>query len=179
MGFFFTLKFKTGYYIMKIKHNLGGSNFVFHYKYFNFCCRHNNKTPGPKSYETVSIYPCLGKYFHITYVQNTGAAFSILKGKTFLFTAVSSVIILTIIYILIKYPIKRKIFGIVMAMILGGAFGNLIDRLRYGYVVDFLDFRVWPVFNIADCAIVLGVVVLAYLITFHPEFRNLNIKNRR
>lgn len=129
-----------------------------------------------KPYQSI---PVLENIFHITYVQNTGAAFSILKGKTFLFTAVSSVIILTIIYILIKYPIKRKIFGIVMAMILGGAFGNLIDRLRYGYVVDFLDFRVWPVFNIADCAIVLGVVVLAYLITFHPEFRNLNIKNRR
>lgn len=59
-----------------------------------------------------------------------------------------------------------------MAMILGGAVGNLIDRLRYGYVVDFLDFRIWPVFNIADCAIVIGVLILTYLITFHPEFQS-------
>jgi signal peptidase II len=51
--------------------------------------------------------------------------------------------------------------------------GNFIDRLRFGYVVDFLDFRVWPVFNIADCAIVIGVLILAYLITFHPEYQSL------
>lgn len=123
--------------------------------------------------------PVLDNIFHITYVQNTGAAFSILKGKTFFFTVVSFIVILVITFILIKHPIKHKAVGIVMAMILGGAIGNLIDRLRFGYVVDFLDFRVWPVFNIADCAIVLGVLILAYLITFHPDYQSLYSKNRR
>ena len=60
-----------------------------------------------------------------------------------------------------------------MGLILGGAIGNLIDRVRYGYVVDFLDFRIWPVFNIADCAIVIGVIVLVYLITFDSEFQSI------
>lgn len=125
---------------------------------------------GLEPYESI---PVIRNIFHITYVQNTGAAFSILKGKTFLFTTVSFVVILGIIFILIKYPIKRKIFGIVMGLILGGAIGNLIDRVRYGYVVDFLDFRIWPVFNIADCAIVIGVIVLVYLITFDSEFQSI------
>jgi signal peptidase II len=117
--------------------------------------------------------PVIKNVFHITYVQNTGAAFSILKDKTFLFTVVSSIVIVIITLVLIKLPAKHKAFGIVMALILGGAMGNFIDRLRFGYVVDFLDFRVWPVFNIADCAIVIGVLILAYLITFHPEYQSL------
>jgi signal peptidase II len=129
-----------------------------------------------KPYQSIPIFKNI---FHITYVQNTGAAFSILQGKTLFFAIVSSIIIVTIVFILIKYPIKVKVYGIVMAMILGGAVGNLIDRLRYGYVVDFLDFRVWPVFNIADCAIVVGVLILTYLITFHPDFQSLYSKNRR
>ena len=53
---------------------------------------------------------------------------------------------------------------------------GLADRLRYGYVVDFLDFRIWPVFNIADCFVVIGVLILAYLIMFHPEFQSLSDK---
>lgn len=121
-------------------------------------------------YESI---PILKNIFHITYVQNTGAAFSILKGRTFFFTTVSSIVILVIIFFVIKYPIKERAFGIVMGMILGGALGNLIDRVRYGYVVDFIDFRIWPVFNVADCAIVVGVLILVYFIAFHPEFQSL------
>lgn len=119
-----------------------------------------------KPYESV---PVLNNIFHITYVQNTGAAFSILKGKTLFFTVVSFIAVLLIIFILIQYPFKAKIYGVVTAMVLGGAMGNLVDRLRYGYVVDFLDFRIWPVFNVADCAIVVGVLVLVYLIVFDPK----------
>lgn len=129
--------------------------------------------------EPYDSIPVIKNIFHITYVQNTGAAFSILKGKIFFFTAVSVIITLIIIFIMIKYPIKEKILGIAMAMVLGGAVGNLIDRLRYGYVVDFLDFRIWPVFNIADCAIVVGTLILAYLITFRAEPGSLQSKNRR
>ncbi len=129
--------------------------------------------------EPYDSIPVIKNIFHITYVQNTGAAFSILKGKIFFFAAVSVIITLIIIFIMIKYPIKEKILGIAMAMVLGGAVGNLIDRLRYGYVVDFLDFRIWPVFNIADCAIVVGTLILAYLITFRAEPGSLQSKNRR
>ncbi|NLZ54251.1 MAG: signal peptidase II [Thermoanaerobacteraceae bacterium] len=130
-----------------------------------------------KNMQPYQTIPVIDNIFHITYVQNTGAAFSILKGKTLFFTMVSSVVILAIVLILIKHPIKNKVFRIVIAMILGGAIGNLVDRLRFGYVVDFLDFRVWPVFNIADCAIVVGALILAYFITFHPDFQSLHSKN--
>jgi len=127
-------------------------------------------------YESI---PVIDNIFHITYVQNTGAAFSILKGKTLFFAVVSLIIVAIIALILFKFPIKQRILGNGLAMILGGALGNLIDRLRFGYVVDFLDFRVWPVFNIADCLIVVGVIILAYIIMFHPDNQTMGSKNRR
>jgi len=115
--------------------------------------------------------PVIKGIFHITYVQNTGAAFSILRGKTYFFIMVSIVIILAVIIFLRKVPPEKKLLRIAMALVLGGAAGNnLIDRLRFGYVVDFLDFRIWPVFNIADSAIVVGVIILAYLMIFDPGF---------
>lgn len=112
--------------------------------------------------------PIIKGIFHITYVQNTGAAFSILKGKTQFFTIVSMGIIIAIVIFSMKVPAEKKMLRIVMALVLGGAAGNLIDRFRFGYVVDFFDFRIWPVFNIADSAIVVGVIILACLITFDP-----------
>ncbi|HHY43024.1 MAG TPA: signal peptidase II [Thermoanaerobacterales bacterium] len=121
-----------------------------------------------KPYQTI---PVINDIFHITYVQNPGAAFGIFNGKTFFITAISLAVILIIAFVLIKYPIKHNVLKIVLALILGGAIGNLVDRLRYGYVVDFLDFRIWPVFNISDCAIVVGVIILVYLIMFHPDFQ--------
>ncbi|WP_342774531.1 signal peptidase II [Biomaibacter acetigenes] len=114
--------------------------------------------------------PIIKGIFHITYVQNTGAAFSILQGKTYFFTIVSLAIILAIIFFLRKVPPEKRLLRFVMALVLGGAAGNLIDRFRFGYVVDFFDFRIWPVFNIADSAIVVGVIILAYLIAFDPGF---------
>ena len=178
-GIFFALKFKTRYYIIENNINLGGRNLYFIISILILAADIITKYLVQRAMKPYQSIPVLKNIFHITYVQNTGAAFSILKGKTFFFTAVSFIIILAIVFILIKNPIKERVFGIVMAMILGGAVGNLVDRLRYGYVVDFLDFRVWPVFNIADCAIVIGVLILVYLITFHPEYQSLYSKNRR
>ncbi|WP_422448216.1 signal peptidase II [Thermoanaerobacterium sp. DL9XJH110] len=123
--------------------------------------------------------PIITDVFHITYVQNTGAAFSILRGKTYFFTMVSILIILMIVYYAKKIPAGKKLLRFTLALICGGAAGNLVDRLRYGYVVDFLDFRVWPVFNIADSAIVAGVLILAYLIAFDAEIQGLLNKDGR
>lgn len=98
--------------------------------------------------------------FHLTPISNTGAAFGILKSQTIFFTAVS---IFTAIAIIIYIRKKRDNLpsrDIALALILGGASGNIIDRLRLGYVVDFLDFRVWPVFNVADSAITIGALLL-------------------
>ena len=105
--------------------------------------------------EGMSI-PVINGLFHITYVLNTGAAFGLFAGQRALFIAVGSLLfIVTAVYY--RYIVRQGIFFQVgVALFLGGALGNLIDRIRFGQVVDFLDFRIWPVFNIADIAICLG-----------------------
>ena len=95
--------------------------------------------------------------FTITYVRNYGAAFGILQSKT-LFLITLSIAVILLVWInrnkLSGYP---KVFQVGLGLALGGALGNLVDRIRLGYVVDFLDFHFWPVFNLADIAIVCGV----------------------
>lgn len=106
--------------------------------------------------------PALRPFVTITHVTNTGAAFGILPDKgTFLVL----VAVLVIVGILVYYrylPADRLLVRASLGLQLGGALGNLLDRLRYGHVVDFVDFKIWPVFNVADSAIVVGVLILAY-----------------
>lgn len=103
-------------------------------------------------------------FFNITYVRNTGAAWSILSGKTWLLIIVSLIIIALIVFYIYKNKPKTKIEKISYSMIIGGAIGNLIDRIIYGYVVDFLDFNIfgydYPIFNLADSFILIGVILL-------------------
>ena len=106
-------------------------------------------------------------FFSIYYVKNTGAAFSILEDNTTL------LIFITVIFILIIHKYIKsetnftKLSSISLGMVLGGMFGNLIDRICYGYVIDFLDFNLFgypfPIFNIADTAIVIGIFTLIIL----------------
>ena len=98
--------------------------------------------------------------FHLTLVHNSGAAFGIFRGLTVFFTAISALAIIAIAIYLKKRKKPHFVKDTALALILGGAAGNLVDRLRFGYVVDFLDFRVWPVFNVADSAITVGVGLL-------------------
>lgn len=98
--------------------------------------------------------------FYLTLVHNTGAAFGIFKNQTLFFTVVS---ILAIIFIVIYIKKLSNISPIIktgLALILGGALGNLVDRLCFGYVIDFLDFKIWPVFNLADSSITVGTFLL-------------------
>lgn len=99
--------------------------------------------------------------FHITLVLNNGAAFGLLKNWTVLFVLFSFAAIALIILFIARSPGMSLMLATSLAFILGGAAGNLVDRVRFGYVIDFLDFRVWPVFNIADSAINIGIVILA------------------
>ncbi|WP_106005893.1 signal peptidase II [Neomoorella humiferrea] len=106
--------------------------------------------------------PVINSFFHLTYVNNPGAAFGLFAYKTPVFVAIT---VLVVAVILIAYrilPPGSPVMRLALALITGGALGNLIDRLRFGYVVDFLDFRVWPVFNLADVAIVSGVILLCW-----------------
>jgi signal peptidase II len=107
--------------------------------------------------QSIAIIPNI---FHFTFVLNDGTAFSLLKGQNTALAVFSAFAIIAIII----YAVKRKGLSLaesaVLGLILGGALGNLFDRIRFGYVVDFLDFRVWPVFNIADSAITIGMFIL-------------------
>ena len=98
--------------------------------------------------------------FHITLVLNSGAAFGLLKNWAAFFIIFSFVAIALIILFIAKSSGMSLMLATSLSLILGGAAGNLVDRLKFGYVIDFLDFRIWPVFNIADSAISIGIVLL-------------------
>ncbi|MBU0615447.1 MAG: signal peptidase II [Nanoarchaeota archaeon] len=103
--------------------------------------------------------PLIPNILHFTYTQNTGAGFGIFRGFNTGLIWVSLIIIGTILYNMDKVPDKqlpRLGFGFV----LGGAIGNLIDRISFSYVIDFIDFRIWPTFNLADSFITIGAVLL-------------------
>ena len=107
--------------------------------------------------------PLIPQILHLTYVQNTGAAFGLFKGRQLVFVAVS---VAVVAWILWEFGRQRGTAGRLnlwaAGLVLGGAVGNLVDRLRLGYVVDFIDVRVWPVFNIGDSAITIGVTLLIW-----------------
>ena len=105
--------------------------------------------------------------FSITYIHNTGAAFSMLAGKTqvlALFQVITIGVILG--YYILKGRKSHPLLRISLAMIVAGGIGNLIDRLTLGYVVDFLDFHFWPIFNVADIGVSAGCVLLAGYVFF-------------
>jgi len=97
--------------------------------------------------------------FHITYSHNYGASFGLLEGYTWLFILFSFIVIGAAAYYWKRIPNKKSVIWMT-ALVLAGAIGNLIDRLAYGYVIDFFDFRIWPIFNIADLALMIGCVGL-------------------
>jgi len=113
--------------------------------------------------------PVVNNVFHLTLVYNTGSAFGIFREHNWLLIYTSIVAIIGILFILLRRPNfysgkYRYYWYYALIFILSGATGNLIDRLRLGYVVDFLDFRIWPVFNIADSLITCGVAALLFLL---------------
>ena len=115
-------------------------------------------------YESVAVMP----FFNLTYVHNTGAAFSFLSeagGWQRWFFAALAIIMSTIMTLwLTRLKAHETLLAVSLSLILGGAMGNLIDRLAYGYVIDFLDVYYqtwhWPAFNIADSAITIGVALM-------------------
>lgn len=111
--------------------------------------------------------PLLPPILHLTYVQNTGAAFGLFKGQQALFVLLSLLVIGVIIWELAAKRVHAASTLWGSGLVLGGAIGNLIDRLRLGYVIDFIDLRVWPVFNVGDSAITIGVALLI-LSQFRP-----------
>lgn len=120
-----------------------------------------------KDGRTITIIP---NFFRLVYVENFGAAFGILQNKRWIFVIISIIVILAIVLLLLRNYSKLNPFvKISLAVLLGGAIGNFIDRIRLGYVVDFLSFRLFnayefPVFNIADVFIVIGTFLIFVLV---------------
>ncbi|NTW97297.1 MAG: signal peptidase II, partial [Oscillochloris sp.] len=112
--------------------------------------------------ETMTRFiPVVGDTARIAYSHNTGVAFSLFQGMPQLLTFTSLGIIAAAIYFyLTQLPNQRTFVQIILGFILGGAFGNLIDRVRLGYVVDFISVGWFPIFNLADSAISVGAVLL-------------------
>ena len=112
--------------------------------------------------------------FHLTYVQNTGAAFSSFSGMRWLFVAIFVILTAAIIYEYFKKPMSfSKLERWCIAAIYGGGLGNVIDRIRLGYVVDMVDvdFMKFAVFNVADCFIVCGAILMVVsLVFFNKKF---------
>lgn len=106
--------------------------------------------------------PIIEKVFHLTYILNPGAAFGIFAHNRLFFIAIAVIVIGIIIWArreILASPWEVKAG---CGLFLGGAIGNLIDRARQGLVIDFFDFRIWPVFNIADIAICIGVGLIIW-----------------
>ena len=115
----------------------------------------------------IGSVPIAGEYIRLTYVQNRGAAFGLFQDQTYFFVVVGVVVVGAIVASYRYIPEPSWLLNVSLGLQMGGAIGNLIDRIRVGYVVDFIDLTFWPVFNIADSAISVGVVGLA-LTTLFP-----------
>lgn len=115
--------------------------------------------------DTIEAIPGL---LNFIYVKNTGAAFSILSDKTGLLSVISIAVCVFVIFYLVKYKPKNKLYLVSLGMILGGAAGNMIDRVFRHFVVDYIElvFINFPVFNLADIGITVGAVLLMIYVIF-------------
>lgn len=113
--------------------------------------------------------PIIDNIFHLTYILNKGAAFGILNNQRIFFLLI--VIVLLLICIIYRKRISQAdtVGKVGLALLLGGALGNAIDRYEFGAVTDFFDFRIWPIFNVADVGICVGVALLAWHLWRQPE----------
>ncbi len=120
----------------------------------------------------------INNFFYITYVKNTGAAWSILSGEQTFLIIFSIIVIVLLIFYLVKKKSYLNLEVIGYSLLLSGALGNLIDRILYGYVIDYFSFYIFsysfPIFNFADSCIVIGIVLL-----FISSWRDSNVIRSR
>ncbi|MBP3231085.1 MAG: signal peptidase II [Anaerovibrio sp.] len=124
-----------------------------------------------KGYITASMHlgqsiPVVKDYFYITYVVNPGAAFGIFEHQRLFFIIVALLFVAAIVFFRKKILKENTLFQWGVGLLMGGAIGNLYDRLQNGLVIDFFDFRFWPVFNIADVAICIGAAFIMFDVCF-------------
>lgn len=121
--------------------------------------------------------PIIEGIFHLTYVENRGAAFGILQGRHLFFIITTLIVIIGVTIYYFKLPQEKKYHWMRLSLVLlvSGAIGNLIDRIRLNYVIDFLYFKLidFPVFNIADICVVVGVSILSIFVLLVPDEKDI------
>ena len=109
-------------------------------------------------FKSVKVLP----FFHLTYAQNTGVAFGMFRDSNLFFLVFSTALVAVLLYLRRRIEAQGLAASLGLALVLGGALGNIFDRIRYGFVVDYFDFSFFPaVFNVADSAITVGAALLA------------------
>lgn len=130
-------------------------------------------------------FKVIGDVFVFSYLRNEGAAWGMLSGKINLFLIFTVIVVLLVTYVIINLPVTKKYVPLLITctLLVSGAAGNFIDRVRFGYVRDFIYFKLinFPVFNVADCYVTVSVVLLIILILFvykEDDFNFLKISKK-
>lgn len=123
--------------------------------------------------QPVGSVSVIGNIFSLTYVENKGVAFGMFSDMRWIFVALTSILLLIIIFYMFKKRPKGKFFYVCAALIIGGGIGNLIDRIFYGYVIDYLSLSFFPpVCNFADYCITAGTIMLVIYLLFFSDILN-------
>ena len=118
----------------------------------------------------IGDFNVISGFLEFTYVENRGIAFGMFQNQRWFFIVATSIIAIVVLFFIFKMFKDYVLFTVCLSLIFGGAVGNIIDRIRLGYVVDFIHFNIFPpVFNIADSAVVVGAIALSIAILFTKE----------
>ena len=112
------------------------------------------------NFQLNETFPIIKNIFRLTYIHNFGAGFGILQQQKWILIFISLIVIGVIFYYFDRIKDKEILLQVLVGFVLGGTIGNLIDRIIYGFVIDFIDFRIWPIFNVADSFVTIGVIGL-------------------
>ena len=119
--------------------------------------------------DTIAIWE---NVFHLTYVENRGAAFGMLQNQRYFFVVLTIIVLALVVWLMLRERDKSRLFQTALSFVLGGAVGNLVDRICYGYVVDLFDFRLinFPVFNVADIFVCIGAgLAIIYFLMYDEK----------
>lgn len=111
----------------------------------------------------------LGSFLAFEYLENTGAAFGVLEGQGVILTFLAALVVAVLLALYLRSGQGSAILGVSLGLLIGGAIGNVVDRVRLGYVIDFVAVGIWPKFNVADSAITLGVILLGWYMARDSE----------